>query len=308
MPAIKELSKNPELFSCGHRACAGCGEMLGVRQVMLAAGPNTVVTVATGCTEIVSTLYPHTAWQVPCFHSAFENAAATASGIEAAYLSLRRLGRVKQDINFIAFGGDGGTYDIGFQALSGAVERGHHFLYVCTDNGAYMNTGVQRSSATPFGADTTTSPAGKRIPGKTQWRKDIVEIMIAHDIPYAAQASVAHRNDLIRKVRKALATPGPSFINLLVPCPLGWRYPSEKGIQLAELAVECNYWPLYECVNGEYGMNYVPAEPRPVVDWLKEQDRFRHLFKPGNEHMLEAFQKEVDRRWQKLLGKVPKTA
>jgi pyruvate ferredoxin oxidoreductase beta subunit len=307
MPVIKELSKSPELFSCGHRACAGCGEMLGVRQVMLAAGPNTVVTVATGCTEIVSTLYPHTAWQVPCFHSAFENAAATASGIEAAYLSLRRLGRVKQDINFIAFGGDGGTYDIGFQALSGAVERGHHFLYVCTDNGAYMNTGVQRSSATPFGADTTTSPAGKRIPGKTQWRKDIVEIMIAHDIPYAAQASVAHRNDLIRKVRKALATPGPSFINLLVPCPLGWRYPSEKGIQLAELAVECNYWPLYECVSGEYGMNYIPAEPRPVVDWLKEQDRFRHLFKPGNEHMLEAFQKEVDRRWQKLLGKVQKT-
>lgn len=308
MLPIKELTQHPELFSAGHRACAGCGEVLGVRQVMLAAGPDTAVAMATGCLEIVSTLYPHTAWQTPAFHNAFENAAATISGMEAAYNALKRKGEITKKINFIAFGGDGGTYDIGFQALSGAVERGHNFLYVCTDNGAYMNTGIQRSSATPFGAGTTTSPAGDKQPGKPQWRKDIVEIMAAHDIPYTAQASVGHRNDLIRKVKKALAVEGPAFINLLVPCPLGWNYPSEKTIAMAEMAVNCCYWPIYEVENGVYNINYYPREAKiPAIDWLKAQGRFSHLFKPGNEHLLEHFQQEVDRRWEKLQKKVAMT-
>ncbi|MEO0093594.1 MAG: thiamine pyrophosphate-dependent enzyme [candidate division WOR-3 bacterium] len=301
MPSLKELCKEPELFSSGHRACAGCGEVLAVRQVLLAAIKPVVCVMPTGCLEIVSTIYPHTAWQVPMFHNAFENAAATISGVEAAYKVFRRKGLLNRDINFIAFGGDGGTYDIGFQALSGAVERGHRFLYVCLDNEAYMNTGIQRSSATPFGAHTTTSPAGERIPGKMQWRKDIVEIMIAHDIPYAAQATIQNWNDLANKVRKALSIQGPSFINVLVPCPLGWGYPSSKTIEMSRLAVETCFWPLYEYENGTYRVNYIPKEKKPVIEWLKEQDRFRHLFKPKNQNLLDAFQREVDRRWEKLL-------
>lgn len=301
MPSLKELCKEPELFSSGHRACAGCGEVLAVRQVLLAAIKPVVCVMPTGCLEIVSTIYPHTAWQVPMFHNAFENAAATISGIEAAYKVFRRKGLLNRDINFIAFGGDGGTYDIGFQALSGAVERGHRFLYVCLDNEAYMNTEIQRSSATPLGAHTTTSPAGERVPGKMQWRKDIVEIMIAHDIPYAAQATIQNWNDLANKVRKALTVQGPSFINVLVPCPLGWGYPSEKTIEMSRLAVETCFWPLYEYENGTYRVNYIPRDKKPVIEWLKEQDRFRHLFKPKNQNLLDAFQREVDRRWEKLL-------
>ncbi|MEO0107674.1 MAG: thiamine pyrophosphate-dependent enzyme [candidate division WOR-3 bacterium] len=305
MASLKSLCREQELFSSGHRACAGCGEALGVRQVLLAATKPCVVVIPTGCTEIISTLYPHTAWQVPCFHNAFENAAATLSGIEAAYRALRRRGALDREINFIAFGGDGGTYDIGFQALSGAVERGHRLLYVCTDNQAYMNTGVQRSSATPLGAHTTTSPAGDRIPGKLQWRKDIVEIMIAHDIPYAAQAAIHNWNDLANKVQKALQIDGPSFINLLVPCPLGWMFPSEKTIEQSRMATDTCFWPLYECEKGTYRLNYNPGDKKlPTHTWLKTQDRFRHLFRAGNESLLDAFQREVDRRWEKLLARV----
>jgi pyruvate ferredoxin oxidoreductase beta subunit len=303
MPSIKELSKEKELFSSGHRACTGCGEVLAVRQVLLSAIKPVACVMPTGCLEIVSTIYPHTAWQVPMFHSAFENAAATVSGMEAAYNALRRKGKITDEINFIAFGGDGGTYDIGFQALSGAVERRHRFLYVCLDNEAYMNTGIQRSSATPLGAHTTTSPAGKVKPGKAEWRKDIVEIMIAHDIPYAAQATIWNWNDLANKVRKAQTLSGPSFINVLVPCPLGWGYHSSQTINLSRLAVETCFWPLYECENGVYRINYTPKEKLPVVEWLKLQDRFRHLLKPENEHLVKEFQAEVDRRWERLLKK-----
>lgn len=308
MASLKELCKEPELFSTGHRACAGCGEVLAVRQILLAALKPIVCVMPTGCLEIVSTIYPHTAWQVPMFHNAFENAAATISGVEAAYKVFRRKSTINKDINFIAFGGDGGTYDIGFQALSGAVERGHRFLYVCLDNEAYMNTGIQRSSATPLGAHTTTSPAGKKIPGKLQWRKEIVEIMIAHDIPYAAQSSIQNWNDLSNKVRKALSTQGPSFINVLVPCPLGWGYPSEKTVEMSRLAVDTCFWPLYECENGTYKLNYTPKEKKPVVEWLKGQDRFRHIFKPENKTLLAEFQKEVDRRWEKLVKRSQATA
>ncbi|MCS7258701.1 MAG: thiamine pyrophosphate-dependent enzyme [candidate division WOR-3 bacterium] len=304
MPSIKELSREPELFSSGHRACTGCGEVLAVRQVLLAATKPVACAMPTGCLEIVSTIYPHTAWQVPMFHSAFENAAATISGMEAAYRALKRKGKITEEINFIAFGGDGGTYDIGFQALSGAVERRHRFLYVCLDNEAYMNTGIQRSSATPLGAHTTTSPAGKVKPGKLEWRKDIVEIMIAHDIPYAAQATVWNWNDLANKVRKALSVNGPSFINVLVPCPLGWGYHSSQTITLSRLAVETCFWPLYECENHKYRLNYTPKEKLPITEWLKLQDRFRHLFREENKHLLNAFQEEVDRRWELLNRKI----
>jgi pyruvate ferredoxin oxidoreductase beta subunit len=225
------------------------------------------------------------------------------AGIEAAYRSMVRQGKIEeQDVKFIAFGGDGGTYDIGLQALSGAVERGHQFVYVCYDNGAYMNTGIQRSSATPFGAHTTTSPAGSVIPGKRQFRKDLTRIMAAHDIPYVAQAAPSKWRDLMEKTRKAVDCGGPAFMNVLSSCNRGWRHPTEDTIELTQLAVDTCYWPLYEVENGEWKLSYKPREKPPVEEWLKRQGRFRHLFKPQNRHMIGQMQEEIDRRWEELLA------
>jgi|UniRef100_A0A7C3YUL8 pyruvate ferredoxin oxidoreductase beta subunit len=304
MASLKELIKRRELFSSGHRACAGCGEVLAVRQVLLAAGEGVACAMPTGCLEIVSTIYPHTAWQVPMIHSAFENAAATIAGMEAAYRALKRRGKIEREIKFIAFGGDGGTYDIGFQALSGAIERRHRFLYVCTDNQAYMNTGIQRSSATPKFASTTTSPAGRKLPGKLQARKDIMEIVIAHDIPYCAQTTVAFWNDLVTKVQKALSIDGPTFINILVPCPLGWAHKPSETIEISRLAVETNFWPLYEYENGVYRLTYEVKERKPIEEWLSKQGRFRHLFQPENKELIEVIQKEVDENFARLKKRV----
>jgi pyruvate ferredoxin oxidoreductase beta subunit len=236
-------------------------------------------------------------------HSAFENAAATASGMEAMYRSLRGQGKIPADAEyrFIAFGGDGGTYDIGFQALSGALERGHRMLYICLDNGAYMNTGIQRSSATPLGASTTTSPAGKAIPGKLQWRKDLTRIIAAHNIPYVAQASPSNWRDFVIKVKKALAVDGPSFINVISTCHRGWRSKPAQAVSILRLAVDSCYWPLYEVEEGKLTINYTPKEKPPVVEWLKLQGRFAHLFKPApNTAVLEAFQARVDHEWERL--------
>jgi pyruvate ferredoxin oxidoreductase beta subunit len=243
-----------------------------------------------------------TAWKTSFIHNAFENSAATMSGVEAAYQVLKRKGKIPADkrIKFVAFGGDGGTYDIGLQSLSGAMERGHDMVYVCYDNGAYMNTGIQRSGATPFGASTTTSPAGKAGQGKPQWRKDLTQIMAAHHIPYVAQASVSHWKDLVDKAEKAFAVEGPAFLNVLAPCPRGWRVPNDMTIEIAKLGVQTGFWPLYEIVDGEYKISFKPKELKPVVDFLKPQGRFKHLFKPGNEQLLETFQSEVTKSWEKL--------
>ncbi len=211
MANIKELSeKIPERLSPGHRLCAGCGASIAVRQVLMGTEDPVVVVSATGCLEVATTIYPYTAWNVPFMHNAFENAASTISGIETAYRALKKKGKIKKEIKFIAFGGDGGTYDIGLQALSGALERGHNFVYVCYDNEAYMNTGIQRSSATPYGASTTTAPAGKAVPGKVQFRKDLTAIVAAHRIPYAAQATISNWNDLVTKSQKAFSAEGPA--------------------------------------------------------------------------------------------------
>jgi pyruvate ferredoxin oxidoreductase beta subunit len=299
---LKELSKKPEAFSSGHRACAGCAGPIILRQMLLATEEPVIVGSATGCMEVVSTIFPFSSWKVPFIHAAFENSAATVSGVEAAYRSLKKQGKVDKDIRFIAMGGDGGTYDIGFQSLSGAMERGHRMLYICYDNGAYMNTGVQRSGATPKGAHTTTAPSGKARPiGKQQYRKDLTACMIAHEIPYVAQANPAYWNDLVTKVQKALATDGPSFINIISPCPVGWIHPASDTIEIAKEATEACYWPLYEVVNGEYKITVKPREKKPIADWMKRQGRFRHLFKPGNEAALEDIQADIDRRWEKLL-------
>ncbi|MCX5781900.1 MAG: thiamine pyrophosphate-dependent enzyme [Elusimicrobia bacterium] len=302
MANLKELCKKEDLFTGGHRLCAGCGAGIIARQAMLAASDKpVVVTSATGCLEVASTIFPYTAWKVPFFHSAFENSAATCSGIESAYRSLKKQGKIKDDIRFIAFGGDGGTYDIGLQSLSGAVERRHRLLYICYNNEAYMNTGIQRSGATPKGAHTTTAPAGKVKMGKEQFRKDLTAIMAAHDIPYVAQAVVGNWNDFVTKVQKALETDGPSFINILQPCRLGWGYPPEETMSIGRLAVETCMWPIYEVVNGQYKINSKPKEKKPVAEFMKKQSRFKHLFKPENQAILDSIQAEVDQKWNKLL-------
>jgi len=303
MATLKQLAERKELFSGGHRACSGCGASIIARQVLLAAGENVVVGCATGCLEVFSTIFPYSAWEVPFIHNAFENAAATISGVEAAYKTLKKKGKIDKDIKFIAFGGDGGTYDIGFQSLSGAVERGHDMLYICYDNQAYMNTGVQRSSATPKGANTTTAPAGTVEQGKRQFRKDLTKIMAAHDLPYVAQTSVGFWADLTRKVEKALSIKGPKFINILQPCRLGWIYPPQDTIEIGKLATDTCFWPLYEVENGVWKLNYKPREKKPFSEWLKRQGRFRHLFKPGNEDLLKELQDSVDKRWEELLKK-----
>jgi pyruvate ferredoxin oxidoreductase beta subunit len=298
----RELSKRPELLAPGHRLCAGCGASIIVRQMLAAIDDPVVITCATGCLEVGTTIFPYTAWRVPWMHNAFENSASTMAGIEAAYRSMVRQGKIpEQDVKFIAFGGDGGTYDIGLQALSGAVERGHQFLYVCYDNGAYMNTGIQRSSATPLGAHTTTSPAGKVIPGKQGTRKDLTAIMVAHNIPYVAQAAPSRWRDLMQKTRKAMNCGGSAFMNVLSSCNRGWRHATEETIELTQLGVDTCYWPLYEVENGEWQLNYKPREKKPVEEWLKRQGRFRHVFRPENRHMIDALQAEVDLRWERLL-------
>ena len=306
---VKEVVANrPSRFSEGHRMCAGCGAPPVARMVLRAVHPedHVVVSNATGCMEVSTCIYPYTSWTDSYIHTAFECAAATASGAEAAYKSLKKQGKLPEDENtkFICFGGDGGTYDIGIQALSGAMERGHDMTYVCYDNGAYMNTGIQRSSATPQFADTTTSPAGTVIPGKMQVRKDLTEIMVSHHLPYVAQtAAYMNFKDLYEKAEKAIYTKGAKFLNVLAPCPRGWGYPTEDLMKINKLAVETCYWPIYEVVDGVYHITYKPAKKLPVEEFLKPQKRFKHMFKPGNEWMIEKFQEEVDKRWNELLAK-----
>ncbi|MEX0973838.1 MAG: thiamine pyrophosphate-dependent enzyme [Bacillota bacterium] len=305
MASLKELSAVPEVLAPGHRLCAGCGAPIVVRQIVRAAHAPVVIGNATGCLEVSTSVYPYTSWNTPWIHTAFENAAATLSGVETAYRSLKKQGKIDKDqeIKFVAFGGDGGTYDIGFQSLSGAMERNHKMVYVCYDNEAYMNTGIQRSSATPMGADTTTSPVGKvSTTGKQQNRKDLTRIMAAHNIPYAAQVSPAHWNDLYQKAEKAFAADGAAFINALAPCPRGWRYDAKDTVELCRLAADTCFWPLYEVENGKTRVTYKPREKKPVTEFLKVQGRFRHLFNPGNEGLLEDIQKEIDRRWEQLLA------
>ena len=298
-----ELVAQGSQLAGGHRMCAGCGAPTVVRQVLMGASDPVVVSVATGCLEVSTTIYPYTAWKGSFIHSAFENASATLSGVETAFRALKKKGEIQDNVKFIAFGGDGSSYDIGLQSLSGAMERGHNMLYVCYDNGAYMNTGFQRSGATPVGAWTTTSPVGKVGVGKLQNRKNLTEIMIAHGLQYAAQASPHDPRDLVRKAAKALATEGPTFLNVLSPCPRGWRADGAESIDLAREAVNTCYWPLFEVENGEYRLTYRPHHKMPLVPWLKRQGRFAHLFQPGNEEVLGHLEAWVDEEWERILRK-----
>ena len=295
MPTKKYKAPLSHLLNPGHSACAGCGMIIAARLLLDTAGPNTIVTNATGCSEVTTTQYPMTSFKVPWIHSLFENPACLASGILAA-LKVKGLA---DKTNIIAIGGDGATFDIGLAHISGMWERGDNVLYVCYDNEAYMNTGIQRSSATPKGAWTNTSQVGSVLQGKKEFKKDLTSVVIAHHIPYVAQATPANHIDLMRKVEKAVSMEGPAFMNILSPCSRGWRFEPQLTIKIAQLAVDTCFWPLFEVENGRYTINYDPGEAKkPISEWVLSQGRYSHLW--NNKQYIDDLQRDIDQQWAML--------
>jgi pyruvate ferredoxin oxidoreductase beta subunit len=293
-----------EYLAPGHRACIGCGEVLAVRQAMKAVGPNSIVVSATGCMEIVSSQFPWTSWRVPWIHTLFENTAAVASGIESGLEAMARKGiKPDKNVHIVATAGDGGTSDIGLQALSGALERGHNFIYICWDNEAYMNTGIQRSSSTPYGASTTTKPAGKKSIGQVTWKKNMPLIAAAHNIPYVATANQSYPFDLMDKVAKAASIEGPAYVHIFSVCPTGWRSTPEMTVEIGKLAVQTGVFPLYEVENGKYKLSMNISNRKPVQEYLKLQGRFRHL---GDEE-ISFIQQRTDEEYEKLMELVARS-
>ncbi|OPY05144.1 MAG: Pyruvate synthase subunit PorB [Syntrophorhabdus sp. PtaB.Bin184] len=299
MKSLERYTDSPdfEYATSGHRACQGCAEILALRLGLKVFGKDTIVAMATGCMEIISTPLPTTSWRLPWIHVAFENTAAVASGIESGIGILMDKGKIaRKDISVVAIAGDGGTSDIGLQALSGAMERGHNFTYICVDNEAYMNTGIQRSSSTPFGAMTTTSPPGKKSIGQATQKKNMPKIAVAHNIPYVATACPSYPFDFLAKIKKAKLAKGPAYIHVLSVCPTGWRIPSDQAIHYGRLAVRTGIFPLYEVENGKYRITYSPEPLRPVSEYIKGQGRFRHL----TDDLITRIQEQVNRDWQDL--------
>ncbi len=289
-----------ENFAPGHRACIGCGEALAVRHVCKVLGKNVIIVNATGCVEIISSLLPYTSWRVPWIHTLFENVAAVVSGIESGYKVRIRKGKIEdRGVKFVGFAGDGGTSDIGLQALSGAMERGHNFLYCCFDNEAYMNTGIQRSSSTPYGAWTTTAPVGKKSIGQMTWKKNMPEIAVAHRIPYVATACPSYPFDLMDKVKRGMEIEGPAYIQIFSVCPTGWRSQPNLTIEIGRLAVETGVFPLYEVINGEYRLSVDVPELKLVKEYLRKQGRFRHL----TDDVIERIQARVVEEYERLRAK-----
>ncbi len=306
--SLKELNKIPVRLTSGHRLCAGCAESIIARQILMGTDKDVAVSLSTGCFEVSTTIFPYTSWNIPMVHTAFGNGAAGAAGLETAYKSLKRQGKIEKDIKFVNFAGDGATYDIGLQALSGAMERGHEMVYVCFNNEAYMNTGIQRSSATGRGASTTTSWNGAEAYGKKEYPKDMTAVMVAHNIPYVAQTAPYAWRDMVTKARKAFECGGPAFINAISPCPRGWRFAPSDTVAISKLAVDCCVWPLYEVVDGEYSLSADSqriadgkAEKKPVTEWFDSQGRFKHLKDERWAPVAEDIQKDVDKKWEKLL-------
>jgi len=299
LKSLELYTEHPEyeFAVSGHRACQGCAEMLALRLALKVFGEDTIIAMATGCMEIISTPLPTTSWRLPWIHVAFENTAAVASGIESALRILTEKKKIpRKDIHVVAIAGDGGTSDIGLQALSGAMERGHKFTYICVDNEAYMNTGIQRSSSTPYGAMTTTSPPGKRSIGQSTQKKNMPKIAAAHNIPYVATACPSYPFDLLAKVKKARMANGPSYLHILSVCPTGWRIPSDLAIRYGRLAVETGVFPLYEIEKGKYRLTYNPEPLRHVVDYMNGQGRFRHL----TVKTISQIQEKVIKDWGKM--------
>jgi pyruvate ferredoxin oxidoreductase beta subunit len=302
---LKELAGRANPLCEGHRMCPGCGAPTALRQAFMGIENPVVVVGATGCLEVSTTVYPFSAWRMPFLHVAFENAGAAISGIESAYVALRRRGLYREGVKFVAFGGDGGTYDIGLQSLSGALERGHDITYICYNNQGYMNTGAQRSGATPKSTAATTSPVGSKRPGKLERAKNLTEIVASHEIPYVAQTTLHNPADLISKVRRAIQTPGPAFVNVLVPCPLFWKIDPADQMAICRLAADSRFWPIYEVVCGRHSLSYEPNSPVLVAEVLRAQGRYSHLFKPGFQGagLLESAQADVDADWERIRRK-----
>jgi pyruvate ferredoxin oxidoreductase beta subunit len=305
MSGLKELAQKEDLFTSGHTLCSGCGIPTVLKLVLRATKSPLVVSNATGCLQMSSTRYPHSSWKVNWIHTAFGTSASTMSGITAMYRSLKKQGKLpdQKDRKFLVIGGDGATYDTGFGALSGALERGSDFVYLCYDNQLYASTGCQASSATPMGASTTTTPAGGALPGKLRFNKNIARIIAAHNIPYVAQSAPWIWRDLYKKAEKAFELSGPAYLNVLTPCPTEWKTPPEKTIQLTKLAADTCVWPIYEIKNGtRVTVNYKPKQKLPVTEWLKSQARFKHLLTNENKWIVEKIQEEVDKDWELLLS------
>ena len=304
---FKEYMERPERLTSGHRMCAGCGASIALRNVLKAVKPedHAVISNATSCMEVSTFIYPYTAWEDSYIHTAFENAAATCSGVEAAYRAMAKKGIFDSPYLVFVVGVVLATYEIGVQSLSGAMERNTDMVYVCYDNEAYMNTGIQRSSATPQYADTTTTPVGTVSRGKPQNRKDLAEIIAAHHVPYVAQTTfVQNFKDLHIKSEKAIYTPGAAFLNIMAPCPRGWRYNTPDIMDICKAAVDTCFWPLFECYDGDkWVVNYIPKQKLPIEEFLKTQGRFAHLFKAENQYLIAEIQAEVDRRWENLLNR-----
>ncbi len=298
------MSEKNSRFTSGHRMCAGCGAPPVVRMILRAVknDDHVVISNATGCLEVSSTIFPYTSWEDSYIHTAFASTAATLSGVETAFNSLKEKGKIKNETKFIAFGGDGGTYDIGLQSLSAAMERNHNLAYFCYNNGGYMNTGIQRSSATPEFATTTTTPDGEKKHGKLERKKDLTKIMVAHNLKYVAQTvAINDFRDLYQTAEKAIYIDGPTFVNVFAPCPRGWGYDEKDLMKINKLAVDTCYFPMYEVENGIYKINYKPAKKLPIEEFLKTQKRFSHLFEKDNLWMINEIQKHIDEQWEQLL-------
>jgi pyruvate ferredoxin oxidoreductase beta subunit len=310
---LKEFSTSNDRFEGSNLMCPGCAHNIIVREVLNATDDPIIVATATGCLEVCTAVYPHTSWDVSWMHIGFENAATAIAGVEAMHKARKRKGLIpegQRDPKFVAFGGDGATYDIGFQWLSGAVERGHDFMYVCLDNEVYANTGGQRSSSTPLGASTTTSPAGRVSYGEKKMKKSMMEIMSAHGAPYVAQVAPNKWKDMVKKVQRGFETEGPVYINAMSACTTEWKFAPEDTIAVSDLGIDSCVWPLYEIINDidddgvivdtKLNITYRPKNKIPVREYLEAQPRFRHLFKGDHEDVIKTWQKLVDSRWELL--------
>ena len=301
---LKEFSTSNDRFEGAHLLCPGCAHSIIVREVLNATDDEVVVSSGTGCLEVSTAIYPHTSWDSSWIHIGFENASTAIAGAEAMDKALRNKGRIpssKKPPKFIAFAGDGATYDIGFQWVSGVFERGHNIMYVVLDNEVYANTGGQRSSATPIGASTTTSPAGRISYGEKKDKKDMLSIMAAHNSPYVAQVAPNKWKDMVKKIQKGYAAEGPVFINAMSACTTEWKFDPADTIQVSDLATDSLVFPLYEIIHGtELNITYRPKNIVPVRDYLGAQGRFKHLFKKENEHVIEEWQRRTDRKWDYL--------
>ncbi|MCE3047378.1 thiamine pyrophosphate-dependent enzyme [Helicobacter kayseriensis] len=299
---LKQFSKSAEKFEGANLLCPGCAHGMIIREVLNSVDGHILIGNSTGCIEVSTAVYPYTSWDVPWIHIGFENGSTAVAGAEAMYKALKRKGKYQgEKPRFVAFGGDGATYDIGFQWISGCFERGHDFTYVCFDNEVYANTGGQRSGSTPLGSSTSTTPAGRVSYGKKEKKKDLLAIMAAHGSPYVAQVAPNKWKDMNKKIKTALDTEGPTFINALSACTTEWRFDCNNTVEMMDLAVDSLVFPLYEIVNGhELRITYRPKNIIPVRDYLGVQGRFKHLFKPENEHIIEQIQKDVDKKWEML--------